>query len=218
MSRASEDIKQMKTQKRGRAGRAARLVALVVALLGLLVLATAVIQTQAHGKGLLLAAKKEKKGEGADPFVVIETSKGALKAQIFKNEAPVTAGNFLDLVGRHFYDGLSFHRYEPGFVIQGGDPNGTGSGGFVDPATHRTRTIPLEVNPRFRHDAAGYLAMARSSDPNSASSQFYITLGPAPWLDGKYAIFGKVVDGLNVVRELRAGDRMTKVYEAEKAK
>jgi peptidyl-prolyl cis-trans isomerase B (cyclophilin B) len=151
------------------------------------------------------------------PTVVMETTKGTIKIRVYKNDAPITAGNFLDLVQRGFYDGLTFHRYAAGFVIQGGDPQGTGHGGFIDPATHRERTIKLEINPNLKHSEAGIVAMARSDDPNSASSQFYITLGPASHLDGGYAAFGKVVEGLNVVKELRVGDKMTKVSMLETA-
>jgi peptidyl-prolyl cis-trans isomerase B (cyclophilin B) len=147
----------------------------------------------------------------SDPIVVMETTKGTIKVEIFKSDAPITSNNFLDLVGRGFYNGITFHRYEPGFCIQGGDPKGTGTGGFVDPSTNRERTIQLECSPKLKHSEAGMIAMARSNDPDSASSQFYFTLGPASFLDGKYAVFGKVIDGLPVVMELRKGDKMTKV-------
>jgi peptidyl-prolyl cis-trans isomerase B (cyclophilin B) len=143
-----------------------------------------------------------------DPRVNLETNKGPVTIEVFQTAAPITAGNFLDLVGRGFYNGLSFHRYEPGFVVQGGDPDGNGTGGFVDPATGRERTIQLEVSPELKHGEAGGVAMARSQNPNSASSQFYITLGPAAFLDGNYAVFGRVVDGMDAVKQLRAGDRI----------
>jgi cyclophilin family peptidyl-prolyl cis-trans isomerase len=147
-----------------------------------------------------------------NPTVEMDTTKGIIKVEVFQDNAPITSKNFLDLVQRGFYNGLIFHRYEPGFCIQGGDPQGTGRGGFVDPATGRERTITLEVTPKLRHSEAGVIAMARSNDPNSASSQFYFTLGPASFLDGQYAVFGKVVDGLAVVQELRKGDKMNKVF------
>jgi cyclophilin family peptidyl-prolyl cis-trans isomerase len=150
-----------------------------------------------------------------DPTVVIETTKGTIKIKVFKNEAPVTAGNFLDLVQKGFYNGLTFHRYEPGFVIQGGDPQGTGTGNYVDPTTNKTRYIPLEIKSGLKHDAAGIVAMARANDPNSASCQFYITLAPASFLDQKYAVFGKVTEGLQAVMQLRQGDKMTKVTMQE---
>lgn len=151
-----------------------------------------------------------------NPVVVMETSKGVIKIQIYEAEAPITSHNFLDLVKRGFYNGLGFHRYEPGFVIQGGDPKGTGTGGFIDPTTKKERTIPLEVKPNLKHEA-GAIAMARTNDPNSASSQFYFTLAATPFLDMQYAVFGKVIDGMKVVESLRAGDKMTKVSVTEPA-
>jgi cyclophilin family peptidyl-prolyl cis-trans isomerase len=142
---------------------------------------------------------------------IIETNKGPITIELYEDRAPITAGNFIDLVERGFYNGLKFHRYEPGFVIQGGDPQGNGTGGFVDPETRRERRIKLEVTPELKHGEAGGVAMARSQDPNSASCQFYITLGPAAFLDMNYAVFGRVVDGMNAVKQLRAGDSMTSV-------
>lgn len=152
-----------------------------------------------------------------DPTVVLETTKGTIKIQVFQNDAPKTGGNFLDLVQRGFYNGLTFHRYEPGFVIQGGCPKGTGTGGFIDPETGKERRIELEVKPHLKHNAAGIVAMARANDPNSASSQFYITLGGASFLDMQYAVFGKVVEGLENAQALRAGDKMTSVTVLEGA-
>jgi len=164
-----------------------------------------------------LVAGKKNNMTNADPIVVMETNKGTIKIKVFKTEAPITGGNFLDLVQRGFYNNLTFHRYEQGFVIQGGDPQGVGTGGFVDPSTGRERTIKLEIIPGLRHSEAGMVAMARSNDPDSASSQFYITLAPCSNLDGGYAVFGKVVEGLNTVKELRQGDKMTKVSMLEPA-
>ena len=185
---------------------------LIMAVTGPLLVATAPAQ----------AASPEQKQKGNkqmnDPIVLMETSKGPIKIEIFKNDAPITSSNFLDLVQKGFYNGLAFHRYEPGFCLQGGDPKGNGTGGYVDPSTNRERTIPLEIAPNHKHSEAGMVAMARTNDPNSASSQFYFTLGPASFLDGQYAVFGKVVDGLNVVKELRKGDKMIKVSVLETAK
>lgn len=151
----------------------------------------------------------------ANRKAIIETTKGNFTVELYEDKAPITAGNFIDLIERGFYDGLKFHRYEPGFVIQGGDPLGSGMGGFVDPATGRERRIKLEVTPELKHGPAGALAMARSSMPDSASSQFYVTLGPAAFLDGNYAVFGRVTDGLEVVNQLRAGDSMKSVKMEE---
>jgi cyclophilin family peptidyl-prolyl cis-trans isomerase len=141
----------------------------------------------------------------------IQTSKGEISIDLYVDEAPITAGNFVDLIGRGFYDGLTFHRYEPGFVVQGGDPRGNGTGGFINPSTGRERRIELEIVKSLRHDAAGVLAMARSQDPDSASCQFYITLGPASFLDDNYAVFGRVTEGLDVVQQLRKGDAIEKI-------
>lgn len=210
-------VKEMNIYGNKRLGIIVSVVALVVSLFGLIMCSPLQSQGRQTDKQLLAASKKEK-ATTSDPVVVLDTNKGTIKIQVYKNEAPITADNFLDLVHRGFYDGLVFHRYEPGFVIQGGDPTGTGHGNFTDPATHKVRTIPLEVKPGLRHDAAGVVAMARSGDPNSASCQFYITLGPASWLDGKYAVFGKVIDGMGVVQQLRPDDKMLKVYDAAAGK
>lgn len=145
--------------------------------------------------------------------------------------APITAGNFVDLVQRKFYDGLTFHRVvkEPQpFVVQGGDPKGNGTGGFVNPETGQKRSIPLEIvpageeepvygktleqaglqkNPALKHER-GVLSMARSQMPNSASSQFFITLAKLPFLDGDYAVFGQVTSGMDVVDTIQQGDRI----------
>jgi len=137
--------------------------------------------------------------------VVLETSKGMIKFKLFTNEAPITTTNFKNLVEAGFYDGLTFHRYVEGFVIQGGDPNGDGTGGSEE-------QIDLEIHPKLRHSKAGMVAMARAQDPNSASSQFYITLAKLKDLDDRYAVFGEVTEGLDVVLQLREGDVMEKVY------
>jgi cyclophilin family peptidyl-prolyl cis-trans isomerase len=138
---------------------------------------------------------------------VIETGRGRIKLVLHEDLAPITTANFIELVQSNFYDGLKFHRVEPNFVIQGGCPYGTGTGGSG-------KNIPLEVSPNLKHGEAGAVAMARSSDPNSASSQFYITLGPTPFLDGNYAVFGRVTDGLDVVQQIRVGDVIDRVYIA----
>ena len=128
-----------------------------------------------------------------NPIAVVETNLGTFTFELFLDKAPLTAQNFIDLAEKGFYDGLTFHRVVPGFVIQGGDPKGDGTGG-------PGYTIKGEFNPELKHDAAGVVAMARKgNDPDSAGSQFYITLAPAPHLDGQYAIFGRVLEGLDVV-------------------
>jgi peptidyl-prolyl cis-trans isomerase B (cyclophilin B) len=136
---------------------------------------------------------------------VIETDKGTIKFMLHEDLAPITAANFIELAEKKFYDGLKFHRVEPGFVIQGGCPYGSGTGGSG-------KNIKLEVTPNLKHGDAGTVAMARSKDPDSASSQFYITLGPTPFLDGNYAVFGRVTEGIDTVRAIRIGDVMNRVY------
>ncbi len=140
----------------------------------------------------------------ANRKAVLDTTKGVITFELYEDFAPITAQNFIDLAEKGFYNGLTFHRYVAGFVIQGGDPLGNGMGGS-------DKTIPLEVTPNLKHDAAGVVAMARSQDPNSASSQFYITLAPARNLDMGYAVFGRVTDGLESVLELRQGDKINTV-------
>ncbi len=142
--------------------------------------------------------------EVRERIAVIETDKGTIKFRLYEKDAPITTANFIELANKKFYDGLTFHRVVPGFVIQGGDPKGDGSGGSRD-------TIPLEISPNLKH-TLGAVAMARTNDPNSASSQFYITLAPQQGLDGAYAVFGQVISGQNVVNQIRIGDRMNRVY------
>jgi cyclophilin family peptidyl-prolyl cis-trans isomerase len=197
----------MSRSKRSKRLSQVQVVSLIVSLLAIFAMSSFSALASDHK---FIAANKKSKMTN-NPTVTIETNKGTIKIEVFKSEAPITANNFLDLVQKGFYNGLSFHRYEPGFVIQGGDPKGNGTGGYIDPATKTERRIQLEVKPELKHGQAGMVAMARSNDPNSASSQFYITLAPAGFLDGKYAVFGKVTDGLDVVMQLRAGDKMTKV-------
>ncbi len=138
-----------------------------------------------------------------------DTTKGVIVAQLAEDDAPITVANFVELAQKGFYDGLTFHRYVAGFVIQGGDPSGNGSGGSGKniKGEFQDNGVP---NPG-RHDAAGILAMARSGNPDSASSQFYFTLAAAPHLDSGYAVFGRVTEGLDNVLALREGDRMNKV-------
>jgi cyclophilin family peptidyl-prolyl cis-trans isomerase len=131
----------------------------------------------------------------------IVTAKGAIVAELDAGEAPQTVNNFVFLAREGFYDGLTFHRVEPGFVIQGGDPLGTGTGG-------PGYTVPAEIG--LEH-VEGALAMARRGDqvnPERASSgsQFYITLAPTPHLDGAYTVFGEVVEGMDVVQSIEIGD------------
>ncbi|MBC7883195.1 MAG: peptidylprolyl isomerase [Anaerolineae bacterium] len=167
--------------------------------------------------------------------VEINTNKGKIVVELDGANAPISVGNFVDLTNRKFFDGLTFHRVEPGFVIQGGDPLGNGNGGFIDPQTQQERDIPLEIRsvgkdgkpgdfvygktfdrasmqkPPVLNHRRGVIAMARASSPNSASSQFYITLADVPSLDGSYAVFGKVTKGMEVVDQISVGDKMLTV-------
>jgi cyclophilin family peptidyl-prolyl cis-trans isomerase len=142
-----------------------------------------------------------------NPVVRIKTGQGPIWIELYPNLAPGTTANFLDLADRQFYNGVLFHRYVEGHVIQAGDRQGDGKGGFIDPETGLKRTIALEVCPQLRHDRPGIFGMAREpKDRDSASSQFYITRSPRPHLDGDFAIFGAVTAGMDVVERLRVGD------------
>ncbi len=154
--------------------------------------------------------------QAPDPVAVIETTKGTITMRLFRGLAPKTVSNFIELCQKGFYNGLAFHRVEPGFVIQTGCPIGDGTGSYIDPVTNRPRYIPLELNPRLRHNAAGVVAMARfGTNPNSASSQFYITLAAKNNLDNKYAIFGGVVAGMDVVQAVSRGDKIITIAVQE---
>jgi peptidyl-prolyl cis-trans isomerase B (cyclophilin B) len=139
---------------------------------------------------------------GTQASITVTTSKGAFTFTLYE-DTPISTANFISLAEAGFYDGLTFHRYEPGFVIQGGDPSGDGTGGS-------DATIELEIAEGRSH-STGTLGMARSSDPNSASSQWFVNLADNTFLDGDYAVFGEVTDGMDVVEQLRAGDVMDSV-------
>ena len=148
-----------------------------------------------------------------NPTVTIQTNHGTITAEMFSDVAPKTAGNFIELAKKGFYDGVVFHRVIDGFMIQGGDPTGTGRGG-------PGYTIPDEFAPGLKHDTEGMFSMANAG-PNTGGSQFFITLVPTPWLDGKHAIFGKVTGGMDVVKTIgktktAAGDRPVQDVVMEK--
>lgn len=134
---------------------------------------------------------------------IIKTAKGDIVAELYGNDAPKTVANFVKLSKKHFYRGLKFHRVEPGFVIQGGDPKGDGTGG-------PGYSIKLEIAPNLRH-WEGALAMARTNEPDTAGSQFYITLAETPNLDNQYAVFGRVIKGMDVVKKIAKDDKMTDI-------
>ncbi|RKX67894.1 peptidylprolyl isomerase [candidate division TA06 bacterium] len=138
-----------------------------------------------------------------DEVVKITMKKGGeIYFILYPDKAPLTCKNFVYLTDRGFYNGLIFHRVVPNFVVQGGDPTGTGMGG-------PGYSIKAEFNDL--HHLTGTVAMARSQDPNSAGSQFYICLSPQPHLDNNYTIFGQVVKGMDVVQNIQQGDTMAKV-------
>ena len=132
----------------------------------------------------------------AERKIQFTTNKGVFVAQMFEEKAPQTTKNFIELTEKGFYDGIIFHRVIDGFMIQGGDPTGTGRGG----PGYR---IKDEFGPGLAHDSEGILSMANAG-PNTGGSQFFITLAPTPWLNGHHAIFGKIVKGMDVVREIGA--------------
>ncbi|MGN0634567.1 MAG: peptidylprolyl isomerase [Oscillospiraceae bacterium] len=133
-------------------------------------------------------------------MVVIEMENGKkIKLELYPDAAPITVANFEKLVGEGFYDGLIFHRVINGFMIQGGDPEGTGMGGASEKI--KGEFLINGVNNPIKHER-GVISMARSSMPNSASSQFFIVHQNAPHLDGQYAAFGKVIEGMEVVDEI----------------
>jgi cyclophilin family peptidyl-prolyl cis-trans isomerase len=134
--------------------------------------------------------------------VVINSTQGVIKFKFYPQDAPNTVNRFIELIKKGFYNGLTFHRVVPGFVVQGGDPLGNGTGGSG-------QKLKAEFNDR-RH-IEGAVAMARAQDPNSADSQFYIALGTLPALDHNYTVFGQVIEGMDVVRKLKVGDKMTSV-------
>ncbi|MBE7026318.1 MAG: peptidylprolyl isomerase [Ruminococcaceae bacterium] len=133
--------------------------------------------------------------------IVIETSEGVIKAELYPEIAPITVENFQNLISEGFYDGLTFHRVIEGFMIQGGDPKGNGTGGSDKKIKGEFSDNGVENN--LKHER-GVLSMARSSNMDSASSQFFIMHEEAPHLDGQYAAFGKVTDGMEVVDKIAA--------------
>ena len=149
---------------------------------------------------------------GAGPVVVVETTKGTFEFETYPIEAPRTVEHILALVKKNFYNGLRFHRVEPGFVIQVGDPNTRdytkkalwGTGGSGTP-------VGLSELSRKRLHVQGAVAMAHSGNPATADAQWYVTLNAVPRLDGKYVVFGRVINGLDVTTQIRVGDIIRKM-------
>jgi peptidyl-prolyl cis-trans isomerase A (cyclophilin A) len=140
----------------------------------------------------------------ANRTATFDTTAGSFKVELFEDKAPLTTKNFIDLAEKGFYNGTIFHRVIDGFMIQGGDPTGTGRGG-------PGYTIKDEFHKELKHTDSGLLSMANAG-PNTGGSQFFVTLAATPWLDNKHAIFGRVSEGFDVVQKIGktrvgAGDR-----------
>ncbi|NLS91858.1 MAG: peptidylprolyl isomerase [Planctomycetaceae bacterium] len=135
------------------------------------------------------------------------TAKGTIRIELFEDKVPKTVANFEKLSGDGFYNGLTFHRVIADFMIQGGCPKGTGTGG-------PGYTFEDEFHKDLKHDAPGILSMANAG-PNTNGSQFFITHVPTPWLDGKHSVFGRVLEGQDVVDAIQQGDVMEKVTVTE---
>jgi len=162
-------------------------------------------QSDAKENSVGLFTKAPQAGDKDIPegnHIKIETKHGVILIELYPDTAPNTVANFKALAGKGFYDGLTFHRVIAGFMAQGGDPDGTGTGG-------PGYKVKAEFNDR-KH-IRGTVAMARSASPDSAGSQFYICFAPQPHLDGQYTIFGQVVEGMDVVDQIKQGDVMDKV-------
>lgn len=219
---------------------------LLAALIGLLPLSLAACSSDAGSRPVGCATATSPCLQGK-ALIALETSRGTVQISLDGKDAPLTAGNFVDLVRRGVYNGTAFHRVvrEPvPFVVQGGDPSSAdpkvpaanyGMGSFIDPDSGEARLIPLELkfskSGELRYgqpissaaqsrDLAlthqrGAVAMARSNDPNSASAQFYVALEALPELDGRYAVFGRVSSGMEVIDRIQQGDRIVKATVLE---
>ena len=139
--------------------------------------------------------KDEGESKGANRIAFFDTNMGEFEVELFEDKTPITTKNFIDLAQEGFYDVVIFHRIFDGFMIQGGDPTGTGMGG-------PGYTIEDEFTPELTHESEGILSMANTGRPHTGGSQFFITLAATPWLDGHHTVFGKVVKGMEVVREI----------------
>ena len=139
--------------------------------------------------------KDEGESKVANRIAVFDTNMGEFEIELFEDKTPITTKNFIDLAQEGFYDEVIVHRIIDGFMIQGGDPTGTGMGG-------PGYTIEDEFTPELTHESEGILSMANTGRPHTGGSQFFITLAATPWLDGHHTVFGKVIKGMEVVREI----------------
>ena len=189
------------------------MIRLSLIFLGILALgcASAVAQDKPTAERKPAASAADKKPAVKQTAVITMEKGGVIRIEFYPADAPKSVENFVKLAREGFYDGTTFHRVEPTFVIQGGDPlsktlpQGDPKLGTGDPGYK----VKAEFNKQ-KHDR-GAVAMARSQHPDSAGSQFYITLGNANFLDGKYTVFGRVTSGMDVVDRVRPGDRMKSV-------
>jgi cyclophilin family peptidyl-prolyl cis-trans isomerase len=150
---------------------------------------------------------KKKQTKAKKEIAVIKTNMGIIELELFPKEAPKAVENFTKLANKGYYDGVTFHRVIDNFMIQGGDPTGTGRGG----ESIWGESFKDEISPNLKFDKAGILAMANAG-PNTNGSQFFITLAATPWLDGHYTIFGKVIEGMDVVKAI-GKVKTTKPYD-----
>jgi len=182
------------------------LIAIVVLLFGAICLALAQEAPEKKKMNPPTEAEVQAAKDAGTVKATFKTAKGEMVIELYGKEAPLTVANFVKLVNAKFYDGLTFHRVEdsPEFsLLQGGDPNGNGTGG-------PGYSIKLEINPKLRH-VKGALAMARSQNPDSAGCQFYICRVAIHQLDDNYAVFGKVIKGLDVADNIKVGDKIEKI-------
>ncbi|MBL1212310.1 MAG: peptidylprolyl isomerase [Ignavibacteriae bacterium] len=140
---------------------------------------------------------KEDKTDMEMTVAKVQTNMGLIEIELYEDKVPKTVGNFVGLAEKNYYDGIIFHRVIEGFMIQGGDPTGTGMGG----ESFYGKSFEDEFDPDLRHTEPGILSMANAG-PNTNGSQFFITLAATPWLDGKHSVFGKVITGMDVVEKI----------------
>jgi peptidyl-prolyl cis-trans isomerase B (cyclophilin B) len=140
----------------------------------------------------------------SDIRIIVKTSKGDIEGTLYPSKTPLTVANFLNLARRGYYNNITFHRVIPDFMIQGGDPSGTGRGG-------PGYTFEDECRPDLKHDKPGIFSMANTGRPASNGSQFFITHVPTPWLDGKHTVFGEVTKGQDVVNAIKQGDKILSI-------
>ena len=166
-----------------------KIIAILAVIAIVIVIAVAVLYIGSNTDG-----NQDNNTPNGNRIAVFGTTEGIIKIELYEDKAPITTGNFINLTNEGFYDGLIFHRVISGFMIQGGCPDGTGTG---DPGY----SIPDEFHDDLKHDSPGILSMANSG-PNTGGSQFFITVAETSWLDGAHSVFGKVIEGMDVVNAI----------------